>query len=156
MDPSVKDTARVNGKVVPVTRECTVDDIVAQIKETKAAFTTPINYLMCYNEPYVKKDPKKLIDPKDAAEYYRKFIQPAAEKEGLDIVSPTTGAAPNKYKWMVDFLAACYKKKDASPPCDVNLIKKFSVHDYKCYQSYWEDNYGGPEATFQKSLVEGL
>lgn len=32
-------------------------------------------------------------------------------------------------------------RDDETAPCDVNLIKAFSVHDYKCAESYWEENY---------------
>ena len=47
-------------------------------------------------------------------------------------------------------------RNDAKNPCDINLIKVFSIHDYKCGQKYWEDNYTLKTGTFYKELYSQL
>lgn len=48
--------------------------------------------------------------------------------------------------------------RNEDKPCDIDMIKKFSVHDYKCYQFYWEKNYaeGGKFHTTLASRLEEL
>ena len=90
---------------------------------------------MGWNEPYdiideVNDDDKpwKSIKPKDAARMWAETVQPAAEEAELKLVSPTTGRSPTKVEWLAAFLAEC-RKLDG---CDVEKIKAFSVHDYRC------------------------
>lgn len=42
------------------------------------------------------------------------------------------------------------------PKCDVDMIKAFSVHDYKCKESYWRDNYGHMTGKYYTGLIEQL
>lgn len=112
-----------------------------------------IKYLMGWNEAYDdsgSKKEKKHIAPADAATYWRTFVQGLAARNGnLTLVSPTTGVTKGKMQWMGDMLLACWAQR--SNGCDVETIKVFSVHDYKCGESYWRSNYG-MKGTFQTSL----
>jgi len=126
---------------------CTVDMLVDVLEKTKAKINT--SYLMGYNEPYAghhavdehghtSAKAAKSVTGAQGAEAWRKIVQPAAQRTGLKLVSPTTGISSQKVGWLVDFLKACYdKRNEADLPCDVSLIKVFSVHEYKCYSNYW-------------------
>jgi len=46
--------------------------------------------------------------------------------------------------------------RESSPPCDIEIITKIAIHDYKCQELYWIEQYGDSEALFQKTLVELL
>merc|ERR1712166_1654159 len=46
-------------------------------------------------------------------------------------------------------LLACWAQR--AQGCDVETIAAFSVHDYKCGESYWRVNYGA-NGTFQQNL----
>lgn len=105
-----------------------------------------INYLMGYNEPYASHQEAssyankgdKGVSGTEGAEWWRLYIQPVAEALNLDLVSPTTGISKQKSGWLIEFLSACYENKDdEEKPCNVELIKAISVHEYKCYGSYW-------------------
>jgi hypothetical protein len=123
--------------------KCKVDDIVDVLEKTKASIDT--HYLMGYNEPYADHEQdsayasksKKGVTPEEGAEWWRLFVQPAAERTNLKLVSPTTGISSQKVGWLHGFLQACYEQKDANPPCTVEKIEVFSVHEYKCYADYW-------------------
>lgn len=102
-------------------------------------------YVMGYNEPYEEghassygKKHLKSITGAQGAEWWRLYIQPAAERVGLKLVSPTTGISSQKREWMVGFLSACYDNRNSDPPCTVELIKTYSIHEYKCYAGYWQ------------------
>lgn len=76
---------------------------------------------------------------------------------GLKLVSPTTGASNPKIGWMAEFLAGCWaKRNESTAPCDVNLIKAFSVHDYKCAESYWVENYTIKTGFMQTEMISQL
>lgn len=122
---------------------CTVDMLVEVLDRTRASITT--NYLMGYNEAYsnhnqdashANKD-RKACTPAEGADWWRRYVQPAAQRTGLQLVSPTTGISTQKRSWLVEFLSSCYGNRTASPPCNVELINTFSVHEYKCYENYW-------------------
>jgi len=73
---------------------------------------------------------------------WRNIIQPAAVEQGLKLVTATTGAHGQKVSYLTAFLAGCWNlRNDETAPCDITLIEAFSVHDYKCAESYWQDNY---------------
>merc|ERR1711976_1002472 len=75
----------------------------------------------------------KWQEPADAAKIWARYIQPAGEATGLELVSWTTGFGTGKTKWHIDFLKACWSMRDDPDfPCDVDAIKVWSVHDYKC------------------------
>lgn len=103
-------------------------------------------YVMGYNEPYASSTKEsyhgrkglKSVNGSQGAEWWRLYIQPAAVSAGLKLVSPTTGIVAGKQEWMVDFLSACYDNRASNPPCTVELIQKFSVHEYKCYARFWQ------------------
>jgi len=123
---------------------CTVDMIVDALEAAKAT-GVKMQYLMGYNEPYAGHQEAssygskglKVVSGAEGADWWRKYVQPAAQKTGLKLVSPTTGMSEQKAGWMIEFLKACYDNRKSVPPCDVSLIKVFSVHEYKCYAGYW-------------------
>lgn len=141
LDQSDKKKGKKSKSNVPF--KCTVDDIVEVLEETKSKIDT--HYLMGYNEPYADHEQdsayaskgKKGVTPVEGAEWWRLYVQPAAERTNLKLVSPTTGISSQKIGWLHGFLQACYEKKDAVPPCTVEKIEVFSVHEYKCYGGYW-------------------
>lgn len=72
-------------------------------------------------------------------------------------MSTTTGAHKQKVSYLTAFLAGCWNlRNDEEAPCDVNLIKAFSVHDYKCAESYWEENYAKYTGIFQTTAVSQM
>lgn len=77
----------------------------------------------------------------------------AARNGNLTLISPTTGVTKGKMVWLGDMLLACWAQR--SQGCDVETIKAFSVHDYKCGESYWRSNYG-VNGTFQRTLKAHL
>jgi len=127
---------------------CTVKQIVDILNQTKAQ--NKVEYLMGYNEPYAGSsadttgqaafDNKgaKTMDPVLGADVWRQIVQPVAEQTGLKLVSPTTGISSQKASWLITFLQACYdQRNNATFPCDVTKIVRWSIHEYKCFGSYW-------------------
>ena len=114
---------------------------------------------MGWNEAYDSsgakawKVQKKYIAPVDAATYWRTVVQGLGQRAGLALVSPTTGVETKKLGWFGDMLLACWSQRDLG--CDVETIVAFSVHDYKCGEAYWRDNYGA-NGTFQTNLKAHL
>lgn len=130
---------------------CT-DTMLDSALTTKTNQRLSMRYMMGWNEAYDdsgSKKEKKYIAPADAATYWRTFVQGLALRHNLTLVSPTTGVTKGKLEWMGDMLKACWK--DRSRGCDVETIQAFSVHDYKCSETYWSENYGR-NGTFQTNL----
>lgn len=121
---------------------CTLEDVINVLTEAKEARTTPVQYLMGFNEMYNNLPPEDLT-PQKAAEYWRTFVQPAAVAVGLKLVSPTTKANEKGTVWFADFLKACWDTRNEALPCDIELIDKFAVHEYDCRESSWEELYRG-------------
>eukprot|EP00927_Polykrikos_kofoidii_P051162 TRINITY_DN44969_c0_g1_i1.p1 TRINITY_DN44969_c0_g1~~TRINITY_DN44969_c0_g1_i1.p1 ORF type:complete len:475 (+),score=93.56 TRINITY_DN44969_c0_g1_i1:92-1426(+) len=124
---------------------CTAEMLAKALKATKATGIT-MEYLMGFNEPYASHQEAssygqkglKSVSGEEAAEWWRKVVQPAADQAGLRLVSPTTGSAGQKVAWLIEFLQACYDRRSlADHPCKVEKIEVFSVHEYKCYAGYW-------------------
>jgi hypothetical protein len=117
-----------------------------------------VRYLMGWNEAYDKgnaKAGKKHIDPADAAEYWRTHVQGMAARNNLTLVSPTTGVEKKKLEWLGDMIIACWANRNNPSPeegCEVESIAAFSVHDYKCAEPYWRENYGN-RGVFQTKLA---
>ena len=135
---------------------CTASMLDAALQSKNNQGVT-MKYLMGFNEAYDhsgSKAKKKYIAPADAAKYWRMYFQGLAARNGnLTLVSPTTGVTKGKLEWFGDMLLACYDQR--SKGCDVETIKAFSVHDYKCGESYWRSNYG-VNGTFQQNLKSYL
>lgn len=132
-------------------KACTVDNLLNVIESFEGSST----HLLGWNEPYFE-DHFGWIYPVDAARMWAKFLQPLAKETGLQLVSPTTNR--QKTDWMANFIKACYaNRNDEENPCDVNSIKKFSIHDYNCSENYWRRNYGGVHPkSFQQLLIKKL
>lgn len=148
-----------NFDIAPFCTAAALDSALALAK-TQANVT----HLMGWNEAYDKgnsKAQKKYITPTDAATWWRVYVQGMAARAGLALVSPTTGVETHKLEWMGDMLLACWDQRDLNrvhhvgPSCDVETITAFSVHDYKCSEEYWRENYG-ERGTFQKELAKYL
>jgi hypothetical protein len=133
---------------------CTDDQLDSALAYNAGGAT--IDYLMGWNEAYDKGNKKavfKYIAPPDAATYWRTYVQGMATRNKVKLVSPTTGVSPNKISWMGSMILECYAQ--LSQGCDVDTIAAFSVHDYKCSQTYWETNYG-TNGVFQTKLTQFL
>jgi len=138
---------------------CTVYMLVNVLEKTKKSVTT--RYLMGYNEPYANHQQassygnkgSKGVNGTEGAHWWRLWIQPAAERTGLELVSPTTGISSQKSGWMIEFLQACYDNRNAVPPCNVEKIKAFSLHEYKCYASFWR-KYAAKDGGDDVSVVD--
>lgn len=108
-----------------------------------------MKYLTGFNEAYeephddaTRYKKQKYVAPLEAVEMWRNVIQPAAIEMGLGLLPPTTGAKIKKIDYLATFVSGCYdKRNDATAPCDVKLISAFSVHDFRCQESYWVENY---------------
>jgi len=118
----------------------------------------PVKSVMGFNEMYNDPPPDgKDLTPKDAALYWGKFVQPAANATGLELISPTLNAKSGAVEWFSDFLKECYDlRNDGNHPCNINLIKKFAVHTYDCRQSTWETYYNGTSSQMITLLITHL
>ena len=141
---------------------CTTQDVIDALNKTKANRSNsnaPVKYLMGFNEMYndpVSKDGNDL-KPREAAYYWRKYIQPAAEANKLDLVSPTVGGTARAVTWFANFLKKCYDKRNNEEyPCKIKLIKKFALHHYDCRESKWVKWFGGENSRLMRMLTEEL
>ena len=108
--------------------------------------------LMGYNEPYNEKN---YIEPSDAVEYWRRYVQPTAFELGLDLVAPTTSAKNSGLIWNAEFIYRCYMLKDDEDfPCLVDEIKFFSIHYYDCNPKNWKKNYRAGDGKVNRKLAE--
>ena len=115
-----------------------------------------MKYLMGWNEAYDQggsKGKKKYITPTQAATWWRVYVQGMASRANLTLVSPTTGVEKNKLHWLGNMILECWAQRNQG--CDVETIAAFSVHDYKCGETYWRDNYG-EQGVFQTKLKKFL
>jgi len=139
---------------------CKVDDIVEVLNDTKSKVTT--RYLMGYNEPYASHQQAsghgnkhlKGVDGTEGARWWRLWVQPAAQKAGLELVSPTTGISQQKSSWLIEFLQACFDSRNEDPPCNVELVRTYSIHEYKCYGSFWR-KYAARDGGGDVDVVDG-
>lgn len=134
---------------------CTAAQLDAALAKNTAA-GLKVTHLMGWNEAYDRGNAKakyKYIAPADAATYWRVHVQGMAARANLKLVSPTTGVEKGKLQWLGDMLLECRAQRAAAPTgCDAETITAFSVHDYKCGEHYWRENYGPGNGTFQRSL----
>jgi len=94
-----------------------------------------IKILIALNELYNNPTPIDLT-PQEAALYWRRLVQPAANATGLELVSPTLNAKKSAVTWFADFLKECYDKRNNSlHPCDIELSKMFAIHQYDWRES---------------------
>ena len=125
-------------------RFCKLQVVIKELQSTIAARANgiPVRYLMGFNEMYNNGPPIDLT-PEEAADYWRFYVQPAAIATNLTLVSPTTKGNDKGVTWFSEFLRICYDHRyDEQHPCDIDLIQKFAVHEYKCKASSWEQIYG--------------
>lgn len=123
--------SQIRGKVA-----CTVDQMVEQLAGLRDRLVAPVRFLGTTNEPWFL-EPE--MSGEEAAEIWRLYLQPAAAAAGLSLLSPTI----NLYDWLGDFLRACYDRRFSNPPCDVETIAAFTVHEYECSERFWRERYGG-------------
>lgn len=110
---------------------------------------------MGFNEAYklTEKKPWKWQEPEEAVDYWRKLIQPAAERTGLKLVSFTTGKEEDKLMWTADVLKACYDlRNDEEWPCKIEAITAWSIHDYQCKAKRFRRHYG--EKVWYENLAD--
>ena len=81
------------------------------------------------------------------------YVQGMAQRANVSLVSPTTGVEKNKLHWLANMLLECWSQRASG--CDVETITAFSVHDYKCSETYWRTNYG-TNGVFQTTLSQYL
>ena len=146
------DFSSTEGAAIPLCTDTMLDRAIAFAKGQGLI----MRHLMGWNEAYDKgndKAAKKYIDPTTAATYWRMHVQGMASRSNLTLVSPTTGVENKKLSWLGDMLLACWAQR--SQGCDVETIVAFSVHDYKCAEPYWRQNYG-KGGQFQRKLAAHL
>ncbi|MEC7182159.1 MAG: glycosyl hydrolase, partial [Bdellovibrionota bacterium] len=98
-------------------------------------------WLMGANEPWNKAQAN--LPPWEAVEIWRKYLQPAADKLKLKLMSPNFTEKEDELEWMANFLKHCSDfSKDKTYPCDLGKIKAFGIHTYKCKDSHWNKHYG--------------
>ena len=122
---------------------CELQDVIDVINVAKST-GVKMEKLMGFNEMYNNPPPEDLT-PQLAASYWGKYVQPAAIATNLVLVSPTVNARLQGTAWFAAFLQECYDLRDPTVEnyCDVDLIKKFAVHQYDCKESLWKSWYGG-------------
>ncbi|KAL9185522.1 hypothetical protein ACHAXT_003299 [Thalassiosira profunda] len=139
-----------------VNAPCTTQDAIDVIGETIATSSLTIKYVMGFNEMYNNGPPEDMT-PAEAALYWARFVQPAAQAHGLGTVSPTLNKTPQAIRWFSDFLRECDALKNrAINPCDVDLIDKFAIHQYDCREQVWRDWYGGDTSVLITELKNNL
>ena len=111
---------------------CTAQQIAEQLISLRGMLTAPVRFLMSHNEPWFLNPG---MSGAEAAEIWRIYLQPAAAIANLSLISPTLQL--NHAGWTRDFLKACYDRRFDSPPCDIETIFGFSVHQYQCKESWW-------------------
>ena len=128
---------------------CTAGDLDAALAPNAPLKT---KYLMGWNEAWDQdlKAGEKYIVPATAATWWGGQVQGLAARHNLTLVSPTTGVDKHKLQWFGDMLLAC--RAQQAQGCDVETIAAFSVHDYRCSETYWRDNYAAGNGTFQRTL----
>lgn len=129
---------------------CSVDDIAGLLNLTRGDMTVPPQYLISFNEPYT--DDNKMTGS-EIADYWRKFVMPAARQAGLRIVTAT--ATENNVDILAFQLKRCWDHRASDEPCDVELIHAFNMHNYNCKQSFWESHYSS-SGTFRKALKAAM
>jgi hypothetical protein len=140
---------------------CTYDQVRDVIQRTRSSYFDTTQYLMGYNELW-DEDIDNDIPVSEVLDVHRKFIEPIATELGLDQVSFTVSVGQSRIDYMAEFLHKCYLQKDnATDPCDITKIKKWSVHNYNCKYDNWWNNYGkrpgqtGP-SVFEQKLYDAL
>lgn len=109
-------------------------------------------YLMFDNEPWTQSPDTNAtwngqnvkVTPWQAASKMV-IVQPAADRLGLTLVSPT---ADQKGVWISEFLKQCVQM----PGCDINKIQVISVHKYVCSRKSWQEDF--VERKWQARLLE--
>jgi len=116
-------------------------EVLQHLKTTFKDSPTPPKYLLGWNEPYDQNDWHKMWEPADAADVWRRIIQPAAQSTGFQLISPSTKPRDNARKkgltWFVDFIKACWDNAKNDPPCNVDLIKAIAIHIRTCQATWW-------------------
>eukprot|EP00554_Chaetoceros_debilis_P004470 CAMPEP_0194095850 /NCGR_PEP_ID=MMETSP0149-20130528/57038_1 /TAXON_ID=122233 /ORGANISM="Chaetoceros debilis, Strain MM31A-1" /LENGTH=781 /DNA_ID=CAMNT_0038781811 /DNA_START=53 /DNA_END=2398 /DNA_ORIENTATION=+ len=113
-------------------------------------------YLMGFNEMYNNPPPIDLT-PAEAAIFWGKYVQPAAVANGLILVSPTTQNKDTGIEWFADFLKQCCDRRFQTDPCDIEIIKRFAVHEYEnCESNRFEKGYGGGSSELITGLAQQL
>jgi len=98
-------------------------------------------WLMGANEPWNQTQAN--LTPWHAVEIWRKYLQPAADKLRLKLMSPNFTEKEEEIEWMANFLKRCLDaSKDKAFPCSIGKIKAFGIHTYKCKESHWKKHYG--------------
>ena len=107
-------------------------------------------WLMGANEPQNRVQAN--LTPWKAVEIWRKYLQPAADKLSLKLMSPNFTEKDDKLERMANFLKRCSDfSKDKIYPCNLRRIKAFGIHTYKCKESHWAKYYG-PGDKIRKTL----
>jgi hypothetical protein len=139
---------------------CTLDEVIGVLWDAKNATSNgvEIKSLMGFNEMYNNPPPIGTdLTPQESALYWGRFVQPAAKATDLELISPTLNAKTGANRWFADFLKACYDlRDDGDDSCDIELIKKFALHQYDCRESTWQSWYGGENSAMITGLIENL
>ena len=114
---------------------CSVRQMVEQLSSLRSRLNAPVRFLGTTNEPWFLSP---MMTGAEAAEIWRHYLQPAASQAGLSLLSPTI----NRIDFLGEFLKACYDRRSNNPPCDVEQIAAFTVHEYQCAESFWRREYG--------------
>eukprot|EP00908_Phaeocystis_cordata_P026528 Transcript_9008.p1 GENE.Transcript_9008~~Transcript_9008.p1 ORF type:complete len:486 (+),score=48.86 Transcript_9008:1471-2928(+) len=121
---------------------------------------------------------RKLIQPAAAAAGLS-LLSPSVRYDGLDEVDPHwpgvqvamrnlngphSNASVEEVEreitasdWMATFLTRCHQQRDATPPCSIDSIVGFSLHQYTCDETRWKERFGRDglmRRTFVRSLLK--
>lgn len=114
-------------------RVCDLEDVVDAVAVSVDDFADggrPVRFLMGYNEPWGVDQSD--LSPAEATQHWRDFVQPTAERHGLELVAPT--ARVSEIHWLSHFLQHCFAydpSKGAAVhggmPCTIDMITKWSA-----------------------------
>ena len=130
---------------------CTVNQIVNTLVNVQRGLRTPMRWLMAQNEPWCTRT---YMSPSEAVDVWRIYLQPVARLSNLSLVSPNVQFA--HLSWFADFLRACYDRRNAADPCDVETVHGVAVHEYSCDESFWRSIYGGGGNGFRNAMSAAL
>lgn len=128
---------------------CSASQIAEVLLDVKKRMAVPVRYLLTMNEPWFMRD---IMDPLEAVEIWRLYVQPAARAAELLLVSPSVNVG--HVEWVSDFLRLCHERRELSPACDVESVNAFAVHEYSCKETFWRAQY--ESQGFREAILDDL
>lgn len=143
---------------------CLASDLVAALRHGISGLSgrAKPRYLMGFQQPEDARASHKNISAEEAVDYWRRFLQPAAQELNLSLVTPTISQGTCRQHaygcrytgtWYANFLKACWDRRESAEyPCNVEKIAAVSVHLYKCMEDSWTSMFRPGTGQFFKDM----